>query len=154
MDGLGAFGLRSHEKHVPAEVFRQPAEAIEVFLRHLWATDGCIWSHGQALARLLRHEQRALARDVQDLLLRLGICATTRVVPQQRGRPQHHVDVTGKPDQTEFVLRVWAVGDRRERQALALADRLGVTRAQDQSRRRSRRSSGARSSSRRGRPPA
>ena len=37
--------------------------------------------------------------------------------------------MTGKPNQTEFVLRVWAVGDRRERQALALADRLGVTRA-------------------------
>ena len=35
MDGLGAFGLRSHEKHIPTEVFRQPAKAIEVFLRHL-----------------------------------------------------------------------------------------------------------------------
>ena len=129
MDELGVFGLRSHEKRVPAEVFRQPAEAIEGFLRHLWATDGCIWTSGNRSRVYYATSSEQLACDVQDLLLRLGICATTRVVPQQRGRPQHHVDVTGKPDQTEFVLRVWAVGDRRERQALSLADLLGVTRS-------------------------
>jgi replicative DNA helicase len=129
MDELGAFGLRSHEKRVPDEVFRQPAEAIELFLRHLWATDGCLWpSAGQSRIYYATSSQR-LANDVQDLLLRLGICATVYRIRQRNGRPQYHVDVTGKPDQTEFVLRVWAVGDRRERQALALADRLGVTRA-------------------------
>ena len=129
LDDLGVFGLRSHEKHVPAEVFRQPTEAIEVFLRHLWATGGCIWSTDKRSRVYYGTSSEALAGDVQDLLLRLGICATLRHVPQQRGRIQHHVDVTGKPDQAEFVLGVWAVGDRRERQALALADRLGVTEA-------------------------
>jgi replicative DNA helicase len=129
LDDLGAFGLRSHEKHVPVEVFRQPTGAIEVFLRHLWATDGCLWpSAGQSRIYYATSSQQ-LASDVQDLLLRLGICATVYRIPQKGGRLQYHVDVTGKPDQTEFVLRVWAVGDRRERQALALADRLGVTRA-------------------------
>ena len=49
---------------------------------------------------------------------------------------QHHVDVTGDSDQKEFVLRVWAAGDRRERQALALADRLGVTHGTNEPRRR------------------
>jgi replicative DNA helicase len=119
MDGLGAFGLRSHEKRVPPEVF----------LRHLWATDGCLWCTDTRQRVYYATSSEGLARDVQDLLLRLGICATTRVVPQQRGRVQHHVDVTGKPDQTEFILRVWAVGERRELQTLRLADRLGVTRA-------------------------
>jgi replicative DNA helicase len=129
LDELGAFGLRSHEKHVPAAVFRQPTEAIEVFLRHLWATDGCIWSTDKRSRVYYATSSEQLARDVQDLLLRIGICATLRLIPQKRGRPQHHVDVTGTPDQKEFILRVWAAGDRRERQALALADRLGVTRA-------------------------
>jgi replicative DNA helicase len=129
LDKLGAFGLRSYEKHVPAAVFRQPAHAIAVFLRHLWATDGCIWSTGTTSRIYYATSSERLAGDVQDLLLRLGICATVRRVPQQRGRVQHHVDVTGTPDQKEFILRVWAVGDRRERQALAVADRLGVTRA-------------------------
>jgi replicative DNA helicase len=127
-DELGVFGLRSHEKHVPAEVFRQPPDAIEVFLRHLWATDGCLWATAARSRVYYATSSERLAEDVQDLLLRLGIVATTRVVPQKRGRPQHHVDVTGTPDQKEFILRVWAVGDRREWQALALADRIGVTR--------------------------
>ena len=43
LDELGVFGLRSHEKHVPDAVFAQPRWAIETFLRHLWATDGCVW---------------------------------------------------------------------------------------------------------------
>jgi replicative DNA helicase len=128
LDDLGAFGLRSHEKQVPDAVFRQPAEAIEVFLRHLWATDGCIWSTDERSRVYYATSSDRLATDVQDLLLRLGICATIRYVAQRKGRVQHHVDVTGTPDQKEFVLRVWAVGDRREWQALALANRLGVTR--------------------------
>jgi replicative DNA helicase len=129
LDDLGVFGLRSHEKRVPEKVFQQPTDAIELFLRHLWATDGCIWSTDKRARVYYATSSGALAGDVQDLLLRLGICATLRQVPQRRGRIQHHVDVTGKPDQTEFVLRVWAVGDRRERQALSLADRLGITEA-------------------------
>ena len=42
LDGLGVFGLRSHEKRVPDCVFSQPREGIARFLRHLWVTDGCI----------------------------------------------------------------------------------------------------------------
>jgi replicative DNA helicase len=128
LDGLGVFGLRSHEKSVPDAVFRQPSDAIELFLRHLWATDGCIWSTDERSRVYYATSSAQLAEDVQNLLLRLGICATVRRVAQQRGRTQHHVDVTGTPDQKEFVSRVWAVGDRREWQALRLANRLGVTR--------------------------
>jgi replicative DNA helicase len=127
MDELGVFGLRSHEKRVPDGVFRQPAEAIEVFLRHLWATDGCIWSTDKRSRVYYATSSERLAEDVQDLLLRLGICATRRRILQRQGRPQHHVDVSGKPDQKEFILRFWPVGDRRQWQALRLADRLGVT---------------------------
>ncbi len=127
LDDLGVFGLRSHEKHVPDAVFHQPGEAIEVFLRHLWATDGCIWSTGTRSRVYYATSSERLAEDVQDLLLRLGICAAARPIAQRRGRTQHHVDVSGTPDQREFVTQVWAVGDRRERQALRLANRLGVT---------------------------
>jgi replicative DNA helicase len=129
LDDLGIFGLRSHEKRVPDAVFRQPPEAIEVFLRHLWATDGCLWpSTGQCRIYYATSSEQ-LAGDVQDLLLRLGICAAVYRIPQKRGRLQFHVDVRGTAEQKEFVLRVWAVGDRRERQALRIADRVGVTRA-------------------------
>jgi replicative DNA helicase len=129
LDELGAFGLRSYEKRVPDAVFRQPAEAIEVFLRHLWATDGCLWPNAAQSRIYYASSSELLARDVQELLLRLGITARLHYVPQRRGRMQHHVHVTGAPDQKEFVLRVWGVGDRRERQCLRIADYVGVTRA-------------------------
>jgi replicative DNA helicase len=128
LDGLGVFGLRSDEKRVPDAVFRQPAEAIEVLLRHLWATDGCVWSTDTRSRVYYATSSERLAENVQDLLQRVGICATVRRVAQRGGRTQHHVDVTGTPDQKEFVGRVWAVGDRREWQCLRLANRLGVTR--------------------------
>jgi replicative DNA helicase len=127
LDGLGVFGLRSHEKRVPEAVFRQPAGAIELFLRHLWATDGCIWSTGTRSRVYYATSSERLAEDMQELLLRLGICATLRGVAQHGGRTQYHVDVSGTPDQKAFVNRVWAVGDRREWQSLRLANRLGVT---------------------------
>jgi replicative DNA helicase len=129
LDGLGAFGLRSYEKRVPDAVFRQPAESIEVFLRHLWATDGCLWPNEKQPRIYYATSSERLARDVQDLLLRLGITARLHYVTQKRGRMQHHVQVTGTPDQKEFINRVWAVGDRREWQSLRIADRLGVTKA-------------------------
>jgi replicative DNA helicase len=124
---LGAFGLRSHEKRVPNAVFRQPREAIATFLRHLWATDGCMWQQGERTAVYYASSSRALARDVQSLLLRLGITATLTSVPQRRSpRPQWHVRVSGAPDLRRFVIEAWAVGDRRERAALAIANAVGV----------------------------
>ncbi|HXA60443.1 MAG TPA: replicative DNA helicase, partial [Streptosporangiaceae bacterium] len=53
LDGFGLFGLRSHEKFVPAPVFRLPKEQVALFLRHLWATDGCVfWDEKNGLCRL------------------------------------------------------------------------------------------------------
>src|SRR3954447_18811545 len=43
LDGLGLFGLRSHEKFVPQGVFSLPKRQLAAFLHHLWATDGCVW---------------------------------------------------------------------------------------------------------------
>jgi len=72
LDGLGVFGLRSHEKLVPPEIFEQPAAQIALFLRHLWATDGCMHL-GHGTTRIPRiyyaSSSRQLARDVQSLLL-------------------------------------------------------------------------------------
>ena len=42
LDTLGVFGLRSHQKFVPNQIFEQPQKEIAIFLRHLWSTDGCI----------------------------------------------------------------------------------------------------------------
>jgi replicative DNA helicase len=115
LDSLGIFGLRSYEKFVPQELFSQPQESIACFLRHLWSTDGCIkLVAGKKLRPIAYYASSSekLAFDVQTLLLRLGINATLRKVPQVgKGRNQYHVIITGKPDLQLFIVHVGAVGE-------------------------------------------
>ena len=82
MDDLGIFGLRSYEKSIPRKVFEQPNEAIALFLRHLWSTDGCIRKmkacHQWLLSGNIYYATSSDAIstiDVQTLLLRFGINA-------------------------------------------------------------------------------
>ena len=114
LESLGVWGLRSHEKRVPERVFQQSSVAIARFLRHLWSTDGCIQMRGgqrpyPAIYYASSSEQ--LGRDVQSLLLRLGINARLkRIVQGEKGRDQFHVIVSGKEDINLFVNDVGAVG--------------------------------------------
>lgn len=111
---LGVFGLRSYEKRVPDKVFAQPAEAIALFLRHLWATDGCVKltqgkSHYPAVYYASSSER--LSRDVQALLLRLGINARlSKVLQTGKGRDQYHVEVSGNHETQLFLAKIGAVG--------------------------------------------
>jgi replicative DNA helicase len=111
LDALGIWGLRSHEKFVPEKVFTQPAEAVAVFLRHLWATDGCIRLSRSKPNIYFASSSERLARNVQSLLLRLGINARLSAIPQgEKGRTQHHVTVSGKMEVETFIQKVGAVG--------------------------------------------
>ncbi|MBV9790449.1 MAG: replicative DNA helicase [Chloroflexi bacterium] len=117
LDQLGIFGLRSYEKFVPDQVFAQPNSGIACFLRHLWATDGCIrlgtTSHSQPAIYYASSSKR-LAQDVQALLLRLEINATLHRVSQKgKGRDQYHVVVDGKAEITRFLQQVGAVGQSK-----------------------------------------
>lgn len=118
LDGLSVFGLRSHEKRVPEVVFQQPEYTIGVFLRHLWATDGCIRPpEGKTRHPALYYASSSerLARDVQELLLRLGINAVLRARDQgEKGRTQYHVLVMGHEDICRFGSAVGAVGYRKQ----------------------------------------
>jgi replicative DNA helicase len=117
---LGVFGLRSHEKRVPDRMFAQSCSRIARFLRHLWATDGCVWHRDGRSAIYYATSSERLARDVQSLLLRLGVTATLGRIPQgEAGRDQFHVHVTGKPDMQRFLDVVGTVDGRR---AVAASD--------------------------------
>jgi len=127
LDELGIFGLRSPDKRVPDRVFAQPAESIAVFLRHLWATDGCVYvgDDGRRHRIYYATSSRRLARDVQSLLLRLGINARIGAASQgDRGRVQHHVEISGREDQQRFLEHVGAVGARRSKATRALLARI------------------------------
>jgi replicative DNA helicase len=115
LDGLGVFGLRSYEKRVPDEVFRQPLEGIAVFLRHLWATDGCMWIRSGRYP-VVRYDTTSgeLADGLVSLLLRFGITASRRRVPMgARCRPSHRLELRGQPDLYRFLVTIGAVGRRR-----------------------------------------
>ncbi len=117
LDELGVWGLRSHEKFVPEKVFCQPTEAIALFLRHLWATDGCVRMKKGFYAPAVYYASSSerLARDVQTLLLRLGINAWLRRRSQNgKGRDQFHVSITGKPDLDKFAEVIGAVGNYKK----------------------------------------
>jgi len=117
LDELGVFGLRSYEKRVPDAVFAQPAAAIGVFLRHLWATDGVLKpaSAGVVYPSVrFDSSSRDLSRDVQSLLLRLGMTARLHEVSMgAKGRPSHRLTVTGKEDVERFLLLVGGLGTQR-----------------------------------------
>ncbi|MFM7707072.1 MAG: DnaB-like helicase C-terminal domain-containing protein, partial [Gammaproteobacteria bacterium] len=125
--GLGIFGRRSHEKHLPASVFSLPTQRLALLLRHLWATDGCISLRGAGSRDASRVYfstcSRRLAEDVAALLLRFGIVARLRTTNPRVGRPVHSVDVSGARDQLIFLDAVGAFGPR-EAPALALRERL------------------------------
>jgi replicative DNA helicase len=132
LDELGTFGLRSYEKRVPRRVFEQPAPAIATFLRHLWSTDGCVYlGRGSRAAPIVYYATSSpmLAADVQALLVRLEINAIRSRVGNTRGRPQHHVKVTGASDVLRFLEVVGCLGENRAATGIRIALRAGETRA-------------------------
>ncbi len=118
LDDLGVFGLRSWEKHVPPKVFAQPPELIATFLRHLWSTDGCLHASAGKHYPVIRYDSTSerLSRDVQSLLLRLGINARTFPVSMgSKGRTNYRLEVQGRGDAIRFLNCVSAVGARKRR---------------------------------------
>ncbi|MCL5998362.1 MAG: replicative DNA helicase [Chloroflexi bacterium] len=118
LQGMGIWGKRSYEKFVPEKVFQQPREAIALFLRHLWATDGCIHltKAGTRYYPTLYYASSSerLAQDVLTLLLRIGINARlSKILQTGKGRDQYHVTVSGKPDIDRFIHTVGAVGSQK-----------------------------------------
>ena len=129
---LSIFGQRSHQKHLPPEVFQFGDRQVGLLLQHLWATDGCIHvpSAGRRGAPVVYFATcgETLAQDVAALLLRLGIVSRTLKVPQRRGKLVYAVYVSGTEQQAVFLAKVGAFGPR-EAPAKALAERIAATRS-------------------------
>src|SRR5262249_228496 len=129
---LGIFGQRSHQKHLPAEVFTLPNAQVALFLRHLWATDGTIsvrkpgqrGSHGVSFTTC----SYRLAEDVGALVLGIGIVSRTQTVKIGHYRAVYMVCVLSSDSQSRFLHEIGAFGPRRESAAL-LAEALRGVRA-------------------------
>ncbi len=116
LDELGLFGLRSHEKFVPAPVFCLPKQQIALFLRHLWATDGSVTvtKSGRSGRVYYASTSRALIDDVSRLLLRFGISSRTRRVRKSGYRDGWTLDISGCDDQRRFLGEIGVHGARGE----------------------------------------
>ena len=130
---FGVFGQRSHQKRVPGEVFRLDNRQIALFLRHLWATDGCIGVRqpGQRGSQAVYYATNSpgLAGDVAALLLRLGIVSRTHQAQKSGYRPGFQVHVSGAAAQKRFLEIVGTFGPRVER-GERLAARLASVEAE------------------------
>ncbi len=125
---LGIEDLRSHEKRLPAAMYAASDAEACVFLRHLWAADGCVW-HGRGKSAGKAYyatSSRELAYGVAHLLARLRIVARIRQVEKAGYQPGYHVIVADGPSLRSFCERVGAYGrrgDTARELALALAGR-------------------------------
>jgi replicative DNA helicase len=114
LDGMGLFGLRSHEKFVPAPVFALPSRQVALFLRHLWATDGCVWwDSGNRQARIYyASTSRRLVDDVAQLLLRSGILTRVKGTTKAGYKSCFQLHIYGAANQLRFLSSVGVHGER------------------------------------------
>jgi replicative DNA helicase len=127
----GVWGRRSYEKRLPTRLFMLPAPSLGLFLRHLWATDGCVRpARGTSRAPALYYatSSEGLAGDVQALLLRLGVNARVERHPQRgKGRDQFHVRVSGRSQVELFASAIGAVGAYKRQCLSAVVGGLPAT---------------------------
>ncbi len=124
---LGIFDQRSHQKRLPQAVFSFNNEQVALLLRHLWATDGTIYTrkNGTKGSHRIHYStnSQTLAADISTLLLRFGIVTRIETVRKQNYRPVHMITVSGSTDMRKFLKYVGFFGPKRQ-QAEKLAKAL------------------------------
>jgi replicative DNA helicase len=113
---LGIENLRSHEKRLPAALYSADDAEVRIFLRHLWATDGCVWlGRGNSAAKAYyASSSRELAYGVAHLLARLKIVARIRRVQKAGYKPSYHIIVADSLSLRIFCELVGVHGRRGE----------------------------------------
>ncbi|HEU4513058.1 MAG TPA: replicative DNA helicase [Nocardioidaceae bacterium] len=106
-------GLRSHERSVPDWVFSLPKEQVAVFLRNLWATDGCVDTGTTGNGRIsYASTSRRLVDDVARLLLRFNVFTRVTHTKKDDHRDCFQLDITGAENQLRFIDDVGVHGAR------------------------------------------
>ncbi len=114
--GLGL--VHSWKKKIPEAVFSCGEEKISLFLKHLWSTDGNLsWKKlkGRIPAGNIFYSTTSvvLAKQVQHLLLMLGILGSLRVTQKKGYGETYSVAIEGSQNQLKFLSRV-GIADRRK----------------------------------------
>ena len=130
---VGLWGLGSREKFVPDVVFALPDEQIVRFLSVLYACDGHVYASERYSQIGYTTISERLAKDVQHLLLRLGIVACVRTLRSEvyegTATVAREVRITCREGLDSFTSTVPVVGKQRAVErvaALAAAKRPKV----------------------------
>jgi replicative DNA helicase len=125
LDGLNLFGLRSHEKFIPAGIFGLPKEQIATFIRHLWSTDGSIrWREDIGTGQIYyASTSRRLVDDLARLLLRCNIFSRIITVSKRGYRDSYHLHIYGVDNQLRFCKEIGVHGARGKK-AVEVRSRL------------------------------
>jgi replicative DNA helicase len=135
---MGLMGLGSADKRIPDAYFRLPDRQIRLFLSRLYATDGWAsiqshWRRSTSKRASVKGEigycsvSEELARGVQHLLLRLGLCAFLRrkkVTSKGEVRHAWHVVMSHAYQVERFCREVGIFS--KERQVQAVLDAIGA----------------------------
>lgn len=103
---LGIWGKNAQTKEIPADLFTLTNPQIALFLGRLWDGDGAInRQERQNIHAYYTTASERLARQVQHLLLRLGIVSSLRqtVFPYKAGRIGYQVHVMGSEQMQQFA---------------------------------------------------
>jgi replicative DNA helicase len=113
---LGIEDLHSRHKRLPAAMYAADDAEVCLFLRHLWATGGCVWRGRGRTADKAYYAtvSRDLAYGLAHLLARLRIVARIRQVEKAGYQPGYHVIVADGPSLRIFCERVGVHGRRVE----------------------------------------
>jgi replicative DNA helicase len=114
LGSVGLYGLRSHEKFIPAPVFSLPRQQAALFVRHLWATDGCVWWDATAgHARIYyASTSRRMIDDLARLLLRFNVMTRVKEASKGTYRPCYHLLLYGAENQLRFLQNIGVHGAR------------------------------------------
>lgn len=107
----------SREKIIPSQIFRLSNNKISLFLKHLWATDGSITIQKGTKSKVNIYYASGsieLIKQVQHLLLRLGILSTISSNSKKGYEDMWNVSIMGKIEQMKFLKKVGCVGEKKK----------------------------------------
>ena len=122
---LGILGKNARTKEIPAAVFTLTNAQIALLVSRMWEGDGHIDVEGRSL--FYATSSQRMARQLQHLLLRLGIISRLRTVvfPYKEGRTGYQLFVTGSDNMARFgatiATRFVSAERRAQLNALVLA---------------------------------
>ncbi len=123
---LNIWGKKATEKEIPAEVFELKNRQIALLISRMWEGDGHINVRGRSLFYATSSER--MARQLQHLLLRLGVISRLRTVefPYKDGRTGYQLFVTGDDNISTFASQIglYFVSDKNRNALNALLQRV------------------------------